>query len=142
MTCIIYQLFKKNLYFHIHFSKNHSAPNSPTLANVCFYSISLSLPYGLYIAIILVSCALCLCPRPHPSPNHPLPACMLHVSCACSSIFIVAFYVSRDCNRDLFICAFIHTLISIRCLSVWKCYVQCLYNVCSIRSQMYSFTKN
>lgn len=142
MTCIIYQLFKKNLSFHIHFSKNHSAPNSPTLAIVCF---TLSPFLCLMVCTLPSSWFLVHCasvPLPTLPPNHPLPACMLHVSCACSSIFIVAFYVSRDCNRDLFICAFIHTLTSIRCLSVWKCYVQCLYNVCSIRSQMYSFTKN
>lgn len=142
MTNIIYQLFKKNLSVHIHFSKNHSAPNLPTLALFVLLYLPFFALWSVHCHHLGFLCIVPLSPSQNLPPNHPLPACMLHVSCACSSIFIVAFYVSRDCNRDLFICAFIHTLTSIRCLSVWKCYVQCLYNLCSIRSQMYSFTKN
>lgn len=142
MTCIIYQLFKKTCTFIftsrkiiLHQIRLHWQMFVFTLSPFLCLMVC-TLPSSWF----LVHCASVLVPTL--PPNHPLPACMLHVSCACSSIFIVAFYVSRDCNRDLFICAFIHTLTSIRCLSVWKCYVECLYNVCSIRSQMYSFTKN
>lgn len=76
----------------------------------------------------LVHCASSPLPSPPLPPLILNPACLLHVSCACSSIFIVAFYVSRDCIRDLFICAF-HRIHSYTYLldvsfSVWRC----LYN--------------
>lgn len=114
MTCIICRLVTKT--FPIILTSLKIILHRISLHRQMFiFSISLSLPYGLYIAIILVSCALCLCPSsPRPSPStHPLPACMLRLSCACSSIFIVAFYVSRDCSvtsLPVHSIAFIHTL--------------------------------
>lgn len=118
----MYQLIKKKLFPSHSLLEKSFCTKFAHIGKMFVFTIPLSLPYGLYIAIILVSCALCLCPLPsHHSSPPPPPACMLHVSCACSSIFIVVFYVSRNCtvtSLSVHSIAFIHTHLPVWCLSL------------------------